>query len=640
MCLGFSQMERELDQPEVPPGGAEQGQEATAEPKQPPAPAAAEPSGDQAADEPRPAATSGETEVPATEAEQPPEPPTAMVASEATAEQPPPEGEQPAEQPPLPSEAAAEQPPPEGEQPAELPPAVELQPGYLVVEGALEGLDRYVIRPVPADGDTTRRLRGRSFRAALTGELLLLRVAQRLALTPLLFAGNRFVLAGAAEPNWQETLNDIQREFDLWLFQHLAGELKCFLAGHISEDGRLPFQQLREGLRHARLQPLDGALRVGLRWNGRAFVLPAGPQIGRCAGCAAVTHVRLLGDESLCDACARDSELGERLPAIESGWLAAEGDPELAVPGLALRFSQNGSEHEFRLDAGKWLLFRRLPAADGRPLSFEQLAGQPQVLGYLYVEVDEFNEVLDSLDGDPRRAVQLDHALNAFFGDRLAQLLEAEFPLVYPVFESGSGALLAGAWQALLDLAARLNREFGRQVGHGLTVSAGLALAHPSVDLASAAAQAQEQLQAAIAAGGGRLAALGADIEWSHLPGVLQRAKTLASWVKSRAIGAVWLHRLAELHRASRGPGESWHPALEALVRDSRIKPGQARAWAARLSGAAAESDWRWAEFLARYASLAAAADGKEAKAEAAGEAEPAAVEPAPAAEPEVSAEF
>ena len=597
-------MEREVDQPELPPGGRDERPKAAPEPEHPSPPEEAQVLEAAPGIEPVPAAEVKEAE---------PQPAVEGAGSPRR----------------LPAPSA------EAEPPAEQPPAVELHPGHLVVQGTLEGLDSFILRPVPATGETSRRLRARSFRAALTAELMVLRVAQRLALTPLLFAGNRFVLAGPAEAGWRETLNDIQHEFDIWLFQHLqpAGEVRCFLAGEISPDGRLPWQALQQGLRRAQLQPLEGALRVGLRWNGRAFALPAGSQYGRCAGCAVVTQVRSLGEESLCDPCAHDSELGARLPAIDRGWLAAEGDPELGVAGLALRFSQNGSGPEFPLDAGKWLVLRRLPSAEGRPLSFEQLAGESSLLGYLCAEVDDLADVFQSLEGEPRRAVQLDQALNAFFGGHLARLLEAEFPLVYPILESGSGVLLAGAWQQMLELAVRLNREFGRQVGRELTLSAGLALARPSSSLASAAGEAREGLRQAMAAGGNRLDALGSSVEWPHVPAALQRAKAVAAWVRSRAISGAWLSRLARLHAASLKPGDAWRPPLQALVRDPRIKPGQARVWAAHLAHASPDSDWRWAPFLARYAWLAVAVEHRETAPEETAEAETAAVEAAPQAE-------
>lgn len=618
-------MEREVDQPELPPGGTDERLEAAAQPEHPSPPEAAQVSETAPGIEPAPAAEVKEAE------------PQAAVEGAGLAPAQWAEGELPGElpQPAVVGAGPVLAPSAESEPLAEQPPAVELHPGYLVVQGTLEGLDSFILRPVAAAGEASRRLRARSFRAALTAELMLLRVAQRLALTPLLFAGSRFVLAGPAEAGWRETLNDIQHEFDIWLLQQpqLAGEVRCLLVGEISQDGRLPWPALQQGLWRAQLQPLEGALRVGLRWNGRAFVLPAGAQYGRCAGCAVVTQVRSLGEELLCDSCARDSELGERLPAIDRGWLAADGDPELAVPGLALRFSQDGSGHEFPLDAGKWLVLRRLPTAEGRPSSFEQLAGESKLLGYLCAEVDDLADVFQSLEGEPSRAVQLDRALNAFFGEHLARLLEGEFPLVYPILENGSGVLLAGAWQQMLDLAVRLNREFGRQVGRELTLSAGLALARPSSSVASAAGEARERLRESVAGGGHRLTALGISVEWQHLPAALQRAKAVAVWVRNRAISGAWLNRLAGLHAASLKPGDAWRPALEALIRDVRVKPGQARVWAARLAPASPDSDWRWVPFLARYASLAVAVERREAEPQETAEAEPAAVESAPQAE-------
>jgi hypothetical protein len=581
-------MEREVDQPEVPPRE-----------------------------------TAAETEAPAPEsplAAEVPAPPCAEADAPA-----PPSVEGEPEQAPS-AEAETGPPPEEAAEAVEPPAAFELHPGDLVVECLFTGVEGYLLRPVAAAaGDAAVRLRARSFRVAVLAELLSARVAQRLGLTPVLATGDWCLLAGPAEPNWHEALASVQREIDAWLFQHLqpAGELECFLAGAVSQDGRLPWHDLGEGLRQARLQPLEGALRIGLRWNARAFVAPAGPQIGRCSACAAVTTVCLLGEEALCDSCAHDTELGGRLPAADRAWLAPEGDSDMAVPGLALRFSQDGSDLEFPLDAGKWRLLRRLPADEAaaatRPLDFQQLAGNAQLLGYLRAEVDELDTALESQEGDPQRFADVVQTLNLFFGEHLAGLLENDFQRLFAVYAGiGGGMLLMGPWDQVLEALPRLRREFARVTGNRSTLSAGLALAHPSVPLASAAAEAAERLNEARAAGGDRLVALGEVIDWQHLPALLQRGKVIAAWIGNRTIGGIWLSRLAELHAAGRRSGTSEHwsrkAGLEAHLRDQRIKPGPARAWALRLSRGSPDSDWPWVQFLARYASLLSRSARREAQ--------------------------
>ena len=154
--------------------------------------------------------------------------------------------------------------------------APEVREGDLVVEGVLTGLQVYALRPVPGTGYAARRLRARTFRAAVLGEVMAQRVAQRLGLNLLVWTGCRFLLAGPAEPGWEEVLHSLQREFEAWLFQHLnpPGALECLLAGAICGDHRLPVEELEARRNGLRLQPLEGALRIGARWNeiGRAHV--------------------------------------------------------------------------------------------------------------------------------------------------------------------------------------------------------------------------------------------------------------------------------------------------------------------------------------------------------------------------------
>ena len=189
----------------------------------------------------------------------------------------------------------------EGSLPAEVAPVAQVRAGNLVVEGMLSGVPRYVIRPTPAAGAAARRLRARSFRTAALGELLARRLTERLGLVCLLRAASRFLLVGPARAGWEETLQSLQREFDIWLFQQWvpAGELELYLAGAICENDRLPWDQLAERLGQRRRQPLEGALRIGSRWNGRAFVEPAGADTGLCSGCATVTSVQVTDEETL-----------------------------------------------------------------------------------------------------------------------------------------------------------------------------------------------------------------------------------------------------------------------------------------------------------------------------------------------------
>ncbi len=481
--------------------------------------------------------------------------------------------------------------------------------GNLVVEGVLSGFQGYALRPVPATGYAARRLRARSFRTAALGEIIARRVAQSLGLTPLAAAGARFLLAGPAAAGWEQLLLSLQREIDAWLFQNLqpAGELECHLAGAICPSDHLPLEELAARQARRRLQPLEGALRAGLRWNTRAFVLPAVPPLGLCSGCAAAAPVRRFGDESLCDACAAEGEAGEHLPGVDRAWFCPAPEADLAGPGLGLRFTAPAGEagQALRLDTGRWWLLRRLPA-----LCFEELAerspGRKKLLGYLRIRMDVVARAREALEGDPAKTLALREMRDGFFGEHLRELLESSFPLVYPVLGEEEEALFIGPWQETLDLAVRLGRDSGALLADSLSLAAGFAPAPTCAHLAAASGQAAEQLQAAREAGGKRIHALGASIEWERAASLLSTGKNLGEWLERRSISQAWLDGLAHLRAFSNNGDLRWRARLESLVREPRIKHRQAREWAARLprTADAADSDWSWMEFLARYASL------------------------------------
>ncbi len=539
-----------------------------------------------------------------------------------------------------PDEAAApsEAVPPGAEPEAALEaPAVDIREGTLVVEGVLSGVLAYAVRPAPATGYCARRVRARTFRAAALGEVMAQRVCRSLGLTVLISNSGRFLLAGPADIAWEQALAALQREFDAWLFQHVlpAGDLQCDLAGAVCRTARLPLEELAARRAERRLRPLEGALRAGSRWNVRAFILPAGPRIGLCTGCVAAAAVRRLGDESLCDDCAAEGEIGERLAGAERAWLCAEQQADLAGPGLGLKFAEPAlggpsaeQPLELRLDTAHWPLLRRLPSpgalrSEGPseqgagPLDFEDLAargGGRKLLGCLRVMVDGAAAAFSALEGDPARVLALGRRLHGFFGEHLHAEIAEAFPLVYPVWSGGDDTLLIGPWQHTLDLAVHLRRRWqasnagsqrGGQSATLLTLSAGFAPAPAVCNIRAACDQASEQLACAVEAGGDRIQAFGSAVEWPRAGSLIETGKALGEWLERGAISPAWLGRLADLRRASDNREMRWRSQLESAAR-AHIKHRQAREWAARLPAAAAkgDSDWKWMEFLARYAAL------------------------------------
>ena len=496
--------------------------------------------------------------------------------------------------------------------PAEMAPIGEVRAGNLVVEGVLRGIPRFVVRPVAATGAAAQRLRGRSFRTAVLSELLARRVIQRLGLACLFHSPGRFLLTGPAATGWEEVLHSLQREFDTWLFQQWpqAGELECDLAGVLCECEQLPWSRLAERLRHRRRQPLEGALRIGSRWNGRAFVLPASVDTGFCSGCATVTSVEVFDEETLCKGCAADNELGARLPGTESAWVCPEHEADLPGPGLGLKFSSPADAFapQLRFDSEHWPLLRRLPAPNGHPVSFQQLAqdagGGKKFLGFLRADVDCLGTALAALAGEPARAVALSRLLDGFFGEHLQQLLESRFPLFFPVLGGSDALLLIGPWKDAFELALRLRQDFHVLVGDALTFSAGLSVLPPHASLWAGVELSTEAMRQAKNAGRNRLHAFGTVMEWTRAASLLETAKALADWLQRRAVSPAWLRRLADGCVSSRSEETPWRALLAATVRDPRVKHRSARAWAARLLKDGEQSDRPWIEFLVRYASL------------------------------------
>jgi hypothetical protein len=105
-------------------------------------------------------------------------------------------------------------------------------------------------------------------------------------------------------------------------------------------------------------------------------------------------------------------------------------------------------------------------------------------------------------------------------------------------------------------------------------------------------------------------------LEWQTFGRLLGQAKSVAAWLQSGDIPSHFLHHVMELHQNwgkrqnDSGAGAvRWRPLLSYQIHRN-LKSDPAREWASSLLRP--QSDWRWIDFVIRYALFAAGTEPDE----------------------------
>jgi CRISPR-associated protein Csm1 len=339
--------------------------------------------------------------------------------------------------------------------------------------------------------------------------------------------------------------------------------------------------------------------------------------------------------EMVCDACIKDEVNGKELPQALFAHISASGNEHLSVLGKGMRLcdrrtsNNSGDWLAFEADAGDesaWHLFRNVPKkASGATMDFDDIAnlspGLRKWLGYLRIDGDGAGKHFRNLKGEPRRIWALSRLLNLFFTESANRLVSRRFTNIYPVYGGGDDLFVIGPWNEVLDFALELRRELNYIVGNDLTFSAGMSLAKPKEHILTQAEFAREQLDSAKKdpgygrpCGRDQIRALGVTAGWDTFRTLNESAKQVTKWIEDKEIPNSFLHQVLQLHNAwKQCLGTSNGKATAKLVRykpllyyqiQRNLKAGKAQDWAHGLLQAG--SLWPWADFIARYAMLAA----------------------------------
>jgi CRISPR-associated protein Csm1 len=518
----------------------------------------------------------------------------------------------------------------------------------LAVMGDFSGIQTFVFRPVPGAGGAARRLRSRSFRVSCYSEMIMRWCKETFAQGQpkiLHSAGGKFLIGLNAFEGWEATLEKMRVDLDRWAWENFGGELIFHLAVVPFEGSVVPYEHLHQAISDSRTRPLTSVLISQQGWSADAFFQAAASGDGKCDACGMTRQLTrdAFEDEDVCDGCIQDENLGKKLPGSRYARIAKKASKDLSFleTNMELSQSQTGpGEGEWLSFGGNWPLLHYLPRDRGGPLTFEEIAkraaGPRKWLGYLRIDGDGAGKHFRSLQGDARRTWGLSRLLNVFFAQTANDLIEKKFPNIYPVYGGGDDLFVVGPWNELLDFSLKLRQELRSIAGNELTFSAGLSLAKPKEHILTQANLAGQQLDIAKKiAGYGRetkggrdqIRALGVTTDWETFARLLPVARDVTGWIEEnegqegKQMPSGFLQQVLRLHhyweecrKESNGRTtakvERYKPLLYYQIQRN-LKSDKPREWAEGLLKP--NSLWPWADFIARYAMLAAKrGEGKE----------------------------
>ncbi|MBK8908689.1 MAG: type III-A CRISPR-associated protein Cas10/Csm1 [Rhodospirillales bacterium] len=244
------------------------------------------------------------------------------------------------------------------------------------------------------------------------------------------------------------------------------------------------------------------------------------------------------------------------------------------------RYADLSKEAKEVSEEGKVKLLEHL-AADAREwLDSQQRFVGRAMLSVVKADVDRLGFVFGHGLGDRisvGRAAQLSRMIDSFFTGYLDHLIRTEFRNTYTVYAGGDDVLLIAPWRDGIRLAARLQDDFGRFVGHNpnITLSAGIEFVSPDEPLNRAVRRAEDRLKRAKAddglegakkVGRNRVCLVVEDpIPWTGGVGSLEWAIERAEWlnglIREGSLPATFLYKMLSLDSQRREVESGRNPA-------------------------------------------------------------------------------
>lgn len=392
---------------------------------------------------------------------------------------------------------------------------------YILVCGDVSGIQKFIYN-ITSKG-AAKSLKGRSLYLQLLSEGTARSILRRVdyPIANMLYAsGGKFYLLLANR--YDNALEAVKREINRGLLQKYNGEVYLSIGWSALAGSDFLGKKFPHKWKEASMTANEGKRRKFSSLFYHELFAPSGHGGDRelCDVCKKEDDLQPRDDDSeimLCRDCADAEKLGRSLfradYLIEAYKGEGSGDAGFHIPFISTTYHLVPDLRDIgRLEAEKITIYKLnstdfiipelknkncsmsfkfiggtdIPQENGKPLTFNDFADKSEGikrLGILRMDVDNLGEIFTK--GFPDRAsisrvTTLSRRLSLFFGGYLNTICQSEEykEKVYIIYSGGDDLFIVGSWNAIVDLAEEIRREF-REFTAGnpsFTLSGGIAL--------------------------------------------------------------------------------------------------------------------------------------------------------------------
>ncbi len=449
---------------------------------------------------------------------------------------------------------------------------------YLLLTGDISGIQRYLF-DLKTTKSNAKMLRARSFEIREVTDSVVRFILAKFKLTPfevLSSAGGRFMMVLPNTEDYREKLKTIRQKIDMEFLERYMGFLSMSIADPL-EVARTDFmiQDSKFESSFRELQRLSGEsknrkLREGLLKYGHVMnfhykdidtTIHEGGSV--CPMCD-IRPVRPGAD--FCEYCTSLVTSGAKLPKSRYVVFNTSGFSDMKlINGESLSLSERAEDFPSpsivysvnKYEPGKGIA--RLPYAvarneQGRVKDFGELSDLVQEgvrhLAIFKADLDNLGSVFSKGFASHlsiSRYAALSRMLDYFFSVRVREIIEDEFSSLYTIYSGGDDLCVIGPWQATIEFAIRIQRDFTRFVGDNpsLTISAGIALISKSLPVARMIEEAECQLEIAKnTETKNRICILDLPSAWDEFSALIDKGKEMSHWLKDEHISTSIVYAL------------------------------------------------------------------------------------------------
>ena len=446
---------------------------------------------------------------------------------------------------------------------------------FSLIVGDLSGIQDYIfdIANIGAGG-VARRLRARSFYIAAVSDVISHIIANQFQVpfgNIIMASGGKFYILVPNLKDSHDTLHHLRHEIDSWFRTEFNGEMAVNLARtsfagalfHVGSQKKAGFGQvlttLSLRLNREKRQRGHSVLSKDGQWATEHFM--AHPDFWGSEICISCRKFPGNQRESLCEKCARDEDIGQKLPRVRylayyrgslhhpaampmpldySVRIFAEDElSQIGQPYLLGQLNDPRIQNLAAYPATFRYLANYVPVGKHGQKSFEDIAKAAtgrSMLGYIKADVDYlgilFAQGLKRDQGGYDTAVHLSslsRQLDLFFSGWMQYALsKGDFNNFYTIFSGGDDLFLVGPWDKAVELAQLINKKLAEFVGNNpdITLSTGILFTKDRYPIYRAASDAESVLETSKEERN-RLSVLGDTLKWDDVPKIFAEIEIL-----------------------------------------------------------------------------------------------------------------